>query len=81
MFNKLIDLLITFIGLFQCWTYVPPYERGVILRRGLLNRVIGPGWQWLWPVGFAHMGSRKVGWLDWTRLRRGPSWPKKVAVP
>ena len=51
MFNKLIDLLITFIGLFQCWTYVPPYERGVILRRGLLSRVIGPGWQWLIPAG------------------------------
>ena len=52
MFNKLIDLLITFIGLFQCWTYVAPYERGVVLRKGLLDRVIGPGWQWLVPAGF-----------------------------
>ena len=60
MFNKLIDLLITFIGLFQCWTYVPPYERGVVLREGLLNRVIGPGWQWLWPAGYEEFITENV---------------------
>lgn len=60
MFNKLIDLLITFIGLFQCWTYIPPYERGVILQKGLLNRVIGPGWQWLWPAGFEEFLTENI---------------------
>ncbi len=60
MLNKLIDLLITFIGLFQCWTYVAPYERGVVLRRGLLNRVIEPGWQWLWPAGFEEFITENI---------------------
>ena len=50
-FDKLIDLFVEFIGLFQFWTYIDEYEAGVVLRFGRYNRTIGPGWRWLWPLG------------------------------
>lgn len=60
MFNKLIEVLIEFVGLFQLWTYVPQFEEGVVLRRGLYNRTIYPGWQWLWPAGFEEFITENV---------------------
>jgi len=50
--TKWIELLIRFVGLFQCWTYIHPYEETIILRRGLFHRHRGPGWRWLWPAGY-----------------------------
>jgi len=50
MFNKLIDLLIEFIGLFQCFVYVDEYEKGVVLRQGRFHRTVGPGMRWILPL-------------------------------
>lgn len=50
MFNRLIDLLIDFIGLFQCWVYVDEFEKGVVLRAGRFHRTIDPGMRWIIPL-------------------------------
>ena len=55
MFNKLIEVLLDFVGLFQCWAYVPQFEEGVVLRRGLYNRTVSPGWEWLYPLNFEEL--------------------------
>ena len=49
--KKWIDLLVQFIGLFQCWTYINPFEETLVLRCGNFNRWHGPGWCWLIPLG------------------------------
>lgn len=51
MFDRLIDTLIGAIHLFQFWVVVAAYERGVVLRLGILHREIGPGLHWLIPLG------------------------------
>ena len=50
MFNKLIELLIDFVGLFYVGTVVDQYERAVVLRLGKFKRELGPGFHWLWPL-------------------------------
>jgi len=50
VFNRLIDLLIEFIGLFQCWVYVDEFEKGVVLRAGKFHRTIDPGMRWIIPL-------------------------------
>src|ERR1035441_3346836 len=54
MFDKLIDLIVSFIHIFyfSCITY--SYQRGVILRWGRPNRVVGPGFHWHWPFCIEH---------------------------
>ena len=52
MFDRLIDTLLGAIHLFQFWVVVAAYERGVVLRLGILHREIGPGLHWLIPLGF-----------------------------
>lgn len=49
MFDKLVDLLVSSLRLFQFFTVVPAYGGGVILRLGLFHRMAGPGFHWLWP--------------------------------
>ena len=49
--TKWIELLLRFIELFQCWTYINPYEETLVLRCGKFNRWHGPGWCWLIPFG------------------------------
>ena len=49
--TKWIELLIRFVGLFQCWTYIDPYEEAIVLRKGLFHKHCGPGWCWLRPAG------------------------------
>lgn len=49
--EKLIDLFIEFVGLFQCWVYVDEYEKGVVLRLGRFHRTIDPGMRWVLPLG------------------------------
>ena len=51
MFNRLIDLFIEFLELFQCFVFVDEFEQGVILRQGRFHRVVGPGLQWIIPFG------------------------------
>lgn len=52
MFDRLIDLIVKFITLFQCWTYIDPFEETLVIRAGKFHRHRGPGWCWLWPLGY-----------------------------
>jgi regulator of protease activity HflC (stomatin/prohibitin superfamily) len=49
--DRLIDVLIEFIGLFQCWVYIDAFEKGVVLRVGKFHRTIDPGMRWTIPFG------------------------------
>ena len=60
MFDKLIDVLIQFIQLFQVYTFVDHYERGVILRCGKFKRQVKPGFRWLIPFGVERIISTNV---------------------
>lgn len=51
MFDKLVDLASHFIELFKFWHVIDPYQMGVVIRLGKLNREIGPGWHALIPFG------------------------------
>lgn len=51
MFDKLVDLLIQFIKLFQFWEVLEPYQGGVRLRLGKFHTVLGPGLSWMIPLG------------------------------
>lgn len=49
MFDKLIELLIDFIEAFRCGIIIDEYERGVVLRFGRYQRILEPGFHFLWP--------------------------------
>lgn len=55
MFEKIFELIAQFADLFQCWTIVHPYEGGVVLRLGLYNRVLHPGFNWVIPFKAEHV--------------------------
>ena len=48
--HKWVELLLKFLGAFQCWTYIDPYEETLVLRAGKFHRHRGCGWCWLWPM-------------------------------
>lgn len=50
MFDKLIDLFVQFLHLFQFCFIVRSYQKGLVLRFGILHRKVGPGFHWLWPA-------------------------------
>ena len=50
MFDRLIDLIVKFIGLFQVYTFIAQYEEGVVLRCGKYHRTVKPGWRWILPL-------------------------------
>jgi regulator of protease activity HflC (stomatin/prohibitin superfamily) len=49
MFDKLIDLILQFIKLFQFWVVLNPYKGGVRLRLGKFHNVLTPGFHWMLP--------------------------------
>lgn len=49
MLDRLIDLLVEFVELFQCFVYIDEFEEAVVLRAGRYNRTIGPGFHWIIP--------------------------------
>lgn len=49
MFDKLIDVALKFIELFQFWFICRAYEQGLVLRWGKFNRLVLPGFHWRWP--------------------------------
>lgn len=51
MFDRLIDLVVEFMELFQVIVFIDHYEKGVVLRRGKFHRVVEPGWRWIQPAG------------------------------
>lgn len=51
MFERLIELLIEFIELFQFFVYIDEFDRGVVLRTGKYARTIEPGLRLVIPMG------------------------------
>ena len=52
MLDRLVDLIVQFIGLFQVCFVLDVYEVGVILRFGRLRKIAKePGLYWIWPFG------------------------------
>lgn len=50
MFDKLVDLLITWVKLLRIFVVCPPYEMIVITRFGTVHRIKGPGGaHWIIP--------------------------------
>ena len=49
MFDKLIDVALSFAETFRFFTVIDEFERGVVLRAGKFSREIGPGFHWLIP--------------------------------
>lgn len=49
MIDRLVDLLVQFLGFFQFCTIVDAYEQGVILRFGKYRKTVDPGFHWLIP--------------------------------
>lgn len=70
MFERLIDLVIDFLGLFKFFAVLDEYEQGVVLtwgrprnRRflGLFgSHLLGPGFHWVWPFGIEKVLSDNV---------------------
>ena len=50
MFDRLIDLVIEFIELFQFFVFIDEFEEGVVLRQGKFHRTVGPGLRWIIPL-------------------------------
>lgn len=50
MLDKLIDLFIQFIELFQVYVFVDQTDEAVVLRAGKYKRTVGPGFHWVWPL-------------------------------
>jgi regulator of protease activity HflC (stomatin/prohibitin superfamily) len=51
VFDKLFDTIVQFASLFKFWQVVDEYQKGIILRLGKFNRVMGPGLHFLVPFG------------------------------
>src|ERR1700730_11145264 len=49
MFDKLIDLLVTWIRLLFFGFTLKSYQRGVVLRFGVFHRFATPGFHFKWP--------------------------------
>jgi len=60
IFDKLVDVLLQFIHLFQVYHYVHAYERGVVLRFGRYHRNAEPGCVWVWPMGLEQVLTTNV---------------------
>ena len=50
MLDRLIDLLVQFMGLFRVYTFILQWQEGVVLRCGKYHRTVTPGWCWLLPL-------------------------------
>lgn len=55
MFDKLVDLLLSFIDLFKFWEIIDEYQKGVILRLGRFHKEAEPGIHFLLPFGVDRM--------------------------
>ena len=49
MFDKLIDVLLEFIGYFKFWRVIPINKKGVRIRWGKHPIVLEPGVHFVWP--------------------------------
>ena len=49
MFDKLIDVLLEFIGFFKFWRVIPINKKGVRIRMGKNPIIMDPGFHWVRP--------------------------------
>ncbi len=54
MFDKLIDVLLEFVGYFKFWRVIPINKRGVIIRMGKNPKEMNPGFHWILPFEIDH---------------------------
>jgi regulator of protease activity HflC (stomatin/prohibitin superfamily) len=54
VFDRILELITQFAELFKFWEIVHPYEGGLVLRLGIYNRDLKPGFNWLIPFGVDH---------------------------
>jgi regulator of protease activity HflC (stomatin/prohibitin superfamily) len=57
MLDKLIDLILEFIGLFKFWHVIDPYEQGIVLRLGKFQRILECGFHWVIPFGIDRVAA------------------------
>jgi regulator of protease activity HflC (stomatin/prohibitin superfamily) len=55
MLDRLIDFLLSCLGLFKFWIVLAPYEQGVLVRLGKFIRVLDPGMHWVIPLNIDHV--------------------------
>ena len=58
--NMLIEYMLSVVNLFQCWTIIDQFERGVVLRLGKYQRTLEPGLHWMIPFGIDRALSHEV---------------------
>jgi regulator of protease activity HflC (stomatin/prohibitin superfamily) len=51
MFDRLLDLAIEFVELFQVFVYIDHWDRGLVMRCGKYHRTVDPGLRWVLPLG------------------------------
>jgi regulator of protease activity HflC (stomatin/prohibitin superfamily) len=54
VFERIFELIAQFADLFKFWEVIHPYEGGLVLRLGIYNRDLKPGYNWIIPLGIEH---------------------------
>ncbi len=54
MVDKLVEVLLQFIHIFQFCFVTAKYQKGLVLRWGKLHRIVEPGFHWIWPFLVEH---------------------------
>lgn len=84
MFDRLIDLVIQFIELFQIFVFIDAYEKGVVLRQGKFHRVVEPGFRWVIPFAQESVLVANVKpepmYLDVQSLHTKDDWACNIQV-
>ncbi len=84
MFDRLINLVVEFIELFQVFVFVKHYQEGVVLRRGKFHRVVKPGLRLVQPAGQDEVLVANVKpepmYLDVQSLHTGDDYASNIQV-
>lgn len=70
MFDKLIDVLLEFIGFFKFWRVIPINKMGVRLRWGKNPKELEPGLHFVWPFEIDNVKTAIVK----------PEWVSTMAI-
>jgi len=54
VFEKLFEFIQQFAEFFRFFEVIHPYEGGLVLRLGIYNRELKPGFNFIIPLGFEH---------------------------
>ena len=60
MFDKLVDLIVSWIKLFFFTYVLHADQRGIVLRFGRHVRDVGPGWHFKWPFDIDEVFFREI---------------------